>query len=44
MDKINIRDINLSSLERLSQQGTKSTIYRDGNRCIKILDRFLDEE
>lgn len=44
MDKINIKDINLSSLERLSQQGTKSTIYRDGNRCIKILDRFLDEE
>lgn len=44
MDKINVKDINLSSLERLSQQGTKSTIYRDNNRCIKMLDGFLDEE
>ena len=44
MEQIKLKDINLSSLERLSQQGTKSTVYRDGKKCIKILDKFYENE
>ena len=29
MDKIKFNDINFSSLQRLQQQGTKATIYRN---------------
>ena len=44
MDKIKLKDINFDSFEMLAQQGTKSSIYRNGNRCIKMLDRLYDDE
>ena len=44
MEQINLKDINLNSLKKLQQQGTKSTIYRNGTSCIKMLDGFYEEE
>lgn len=44
MEKINFKDINFSSLQKLQQQGTKSTLYKDKNTCFKILDGLYDEE
>ena len=44
MDKIKLKDVNFDSFEMLAQQGTKSSIYRNGNRCIKMLDRLYDDE
>lgn len=44
MDKIKFNDINFSSLTKLQQQGTKSTIYTDGDSCFKILDGLYDNE
>lgn len=45
MEKIQIKDINFSTLQKLKQQGTKSTIYRSDNMCYKILDGlYVDEK
>ena len=44
MEQIKLKDINLNSLKKLQQQGTKSTIYRNGTSCIKLLDGFYEEE
>lgn len=44
MDKIKLSDINLPSLEKCKIQGTKSTVYENGNECIKILDRLYPSE
>ena len=42
--RIKFNDINFSSLQKRQQQGTKATIYRNGDTCIKILDCLYDEE
>lgn len=44
MEQIKLKDINLNSLKKLEQQGTKSTVYRNGTSCIKMLDGFYEEE
>ena len=44
MEKIQYSDINFGSLEKLKSQGTKSTIYRDNDKCIKVLDGVYPEE
>lgn len=44
MDKIKLSDINFSSLQKLQQQGTKATIYKDGYTCFKILDGLYEDE
>ena len=44
MEQIKLKDINLDSLKKLEQQGTKSTMYRNGTSCIKMLDGFYEEE
>lgn len=44
MEKIELRDIDLSSLQRLQSQGTLSTIYTDGHLCYKILDGLYPNE
>ena len=44
MEQIKLKDINLDSLKKLQQQGTKSTMYRNGTSCIKMLDGFYEEE
>jgi len=44
MEKINLRDINFEQLRKLSNQGTKSTIYTDGAYCIKMLNGLYPEE
>lgn len=44
MEQIKLKDINLNSLKKLQQQGTKSTVYRNGTSCIKMLDGFYEEE
>lgn len=44
MNKINIKEINLSSLQKLNSQGTLSTIYTDGNLCYKILNDYYQNE
>ena len=44
MEKIKLNDINFSSLQRLQQQGTTATLYRDGNTCYKILDGLQEQE
>lgn len=44
MEKIRFNDINFSNLQKLKQQGTKSSIYKDGSICYKILDGLYDEE
>ncbi len=38
MEIIELNDINLDELEKYKVQGTKSTVYHDGEYCIKILD------
>ena len=44
MEQIKLSDINFHSLQKLKQQGTKSTLYKDGNVCYKILDGLYDDE
>ena len=44
MEKINLNDINFSSLQKLKTQGTQSTIYTDGNICYKIVDGLYPSE
>lgn len=44
MEKIELSDIDLSSMKKSKIQGTKSTIYENGDECIKILDGLYPEE
>lgn len=44
MERINFKDIDFSSLSKLQQQGTKSSLYRDEHTCYKILDGLYEEE
>ena len=44
MEQIKLNDINFHSLQKLKQQGTKATLYKDGNVCFKILDKLYDDE
>lgn len=44
MDKIRLNDIDLSSLKKSKIQGTKSTVYENGDECIKILDGLYPDE
>lgn len=44
MDKINIKDIDFSTLKRLKYQGATSTIYISDNKCFKILDQLHEKE
>lgn len=44
MEQIKLNDINFQSLQKLKHQGTKATLYRDGNVCFKILDGLYDDE
>lgn len=44
MEKIQIRDINISALKKLSCQGTKSIIYTDGNLCYKLFKGLYPAE
>lgn len=44
MEKINIKDIDFSVLQKLQSQGTQSTIYTDGHLCYKLLDGLYPSE
>lgn len=44
MEQIKLSDINFSSLQKLKQQGTKATLYKEGNVCFKILDGLYEDE
>ena len=44
MEKINFKEINLSTLRKLKSQGTQSTIYTDGVICYKFLDGLYSDE
>lgn len=44
MGIIKLDDIDLSKLEKTKIQGTKSTIYKQDDVCIKILDKLYPEE
>ena len=44
MEKINFKDIDFSTFQKSSIQGTKSTIYKNKEVAIKILDKFYPEE
>ena len=44
MEQIKLSDINFQSLQKLKQQGTKATLYKDGNVCYKFLDGLYDDE
>ena len=37
-------DINFDELEKYKVQGTKSTMYHNGEQCIKILDKLYHDE
>lgn len=44
MNIIKISDIDLNSLDKIKNQGTKSTIYKYENKCIKMLDGLYPTE
>lgn len=44
MEKIELRDIDISHLSKFRNQGTKSTMYENGDICIKILDGLYQNE
>lgn len=44
MDKIKLSDIDLSTMKIIGKKGTTSTLYEDGDLCIKILDKLFEEE
>ena len=44
MEKILLKDVDISKLKKLQQQGTKSSLYRDGHICYKFLDGLYEEE
>ena len=44
MNKINYNDIDFSLLKKSEIQGTKSTVYENGDECIKIINGLLPYE
>lgn len=44
MKEIKLSDINLKELEKFEIQGTKSTMYKNGEECIKIFDKLYPDE
>ena len=44
MEVINLKDINLSSMNLSMIQGTKSSVYINGNECYKLLDGLYISE
>ena len=44
MEEIKYKEIDLSTLQKLQRQGTKSTIYTDGVICYKFLDGLYSTE
>lgn len=44
MEKIQLKDVDISKLQKLQQQGTNASLYRDGSICYKILDWLYEEE
>ena len=44
MNEIKSKEIDISVLQKLRNQGTQSTIYTDGNICYKFLDGFDPDE
>ncbi|MBE6144245.1 MAG: hypothetical protein E7169_01580 [Firmicutes bacterium] len=44
MEKIKLSDINFDALKKLNHQGTKSTLYDNGDTCIKIFNELYKEE
>ena len=44
MDKINLRDINLSEFKKYHSQGTLSTMYHSNGICLKMLDKMYSDE
>lgn len=44
MEEIKLKEINLSSLQKLQSQGTQSTVYTDGDICYKLLDGLYPSE
>lgn len=44
MEEMKSKEIDLSTLQKLQSQGTKSTIYTDGNICYKFLDGLYPNE
>jgi len=44
MNKINVHDIDFSLLQKMKNQGSKSTMYEDEEICYKILDGLYPSE
>lgn len=44
MEKIKLSDIDLSSLTKSKNQGTKSVLYENGDTCIKIFNDSSEDE
>lgn len=44
MEIIKLNDIDLSILEKSRFQGSTSTIYKNNDTCIKMLDKLFQEE
>lgn len=44
MEEIKLKEIDLSILQKIQSQGTKSTIYTDGDLCYKFLDGLYPNE
>ena len=44
MEKIRFKDIDFSLLQKLQCQGSTSTLYRQGETCVKVLDKYQDED
>ena len=44
MKEIKLKEIDLSTLQKLKSQGTQSTIYTDGDICYKFLDGLYPNE
>lgn len=44
MEEMKSKEIDLSTLQKLQSQGTKSTIYTDGDICYKFLDGLYPNE
>ena len=44
MERIQLKDVDFSKLQKLQYQGTKASLYKDGNICYKFLDGLYEEE
>ena len=44
MEIVKLNDIDLSNLEKSRFQGSTSTIYKNNDTCIKMLDKLFPEE